>query len=415
MAGSLFTVSCSVEKEIPPVKVIVPFAPGGGSDTLARILVREIESQTPAGPNWVIVNIPGAGGTIGSRRAKNAAADGNTLLFLHDGILTAKFAGQSLYGPEAFSPVAATGELGMLICVAENSPYQSLEGLLNEAATNPESTTFAANIGAPSYFMARLLEKTHGKAQFRFVQSGGGARRFADLSGGHVVASAFSVSEYLNFSEGGIRALAILQEERNEQIADVPTAKESGLDIVYSNIQGWWAPASTPHEVLQERRKVLLKAMNSTQIQEYFQDQSIDPVFLNGPELASAMEGKAEQLGQLELGFKRMHLPPLEWTVSIAILGGVALVASGRRALHRTLPDDVSLGSQFLQGTLLLGFLLSLSLPFSGFIPLGIVFIFASTVIALGRRRIHLTFATAAIAPAILFLFLSRLLGIEFP
>lgn len=415
LVGSCFIVSCNADKEASPVKVIVPFAPGGGSDTLARVLVREIETQDPNGPDWVIVNVPGAGGTIGSRRAKNARGDGNTLLFLHDGILTAKFAGQSLYGPEAFAPVAATGKLGMLICVADQNPHESLKGLIDEAASDPETVTFAANIGAPSYFMARLLEKTDGAAQFRFVQSGGGARRFADLSGGHVAASAFSVSEYLNFSEGGIRALAILQNERHPSLPEVPTAKEAGFDIVYSNIQGWWAPLNTSEEVLKERQKVLLAAMNSERMQHYFKEQCIDPLFLDSSELAEAMEKKATQLSLLELSFLRKHLPPLEWGILGAVIIGIILALSGGRRTEESLTKRERNRFAYFQWGVLLLFLASLSLPFSGFVPLGIVFIAVTTLVALGKRRLHLTIATAVLAPTILFLFLSRLLGIEFP
>lgn len=415
-AVSCCIVSCSGDSGDDPIKVIVPFAPGGGSDTLARVLVREIQSQAPDGPPWVIVNIPGAGGTIGSRRAKNSRPDGNTLLFLHDGILTAKFAGQALYGPEAFAPVTATGKLGMLICVADDSPYHSLEGLLNEAAEKPESVTFAANIGAPSYFMARLLEKTQGKAKFRFVQSGGGARRFADLSGGHVEASAFSVSEYLNFSGGGIRALAILEEERHPSLTEIPTAKEAGFDIVYSNIQAWWAPVETPLEIIKERERTLRKAMESDAMQSYFTSQCISPVFLNGPELESEMSGKSEQLSKLELAFVRKHLPPIEWAVLFAMVAGLLLVISGFSRKNQVHRSKLSLNGRLAtQWAVLLAFLGVLSFPFSGFLPAGICFVTCATLIAIKTEKLPLTLATAVSAPVILFLFLSRLLGIEFP
>ncbi|MEM1441657.1 MAG: tripartite tricarboxylate transporter substrate binding protein, partial [Verrucomicrobiota bacterium] len=321
---------CGTSTREKPIRVIVPFAPGGGSDTLARVLVREVEASGSGGPSWVIINVPGAGGTIGSRRVKNASPDGKTLLFLHDGILTAKYARQALYGPEAFTPVAATGQVGMVVCVAADSEITSLPDLLTKAADVPDSVTFSANIGAPSYFMARKLEQVHGTARFRYVQSGGGARRFADLSGGHVTASAFSVSEYLNFRDGGIKALAILNEERHPELASVPTAQEEGLPIFYNNLQGWWAPPNTPREAIAELQKSLQTAFSSASMQSHLKKQCIDPVYLDAEGLNSAMAAKTDALESLDLDFGDSILPPVETALGLALLLGGILAVVGR-------------------------------------------------------------------------------------
>lgn len=379
------------------------------------MLVREVERHTEE--PWVIINVPGAGGTIGSRRVKDSRPDGHTLLFLHDGILTAKFANQALYGPEAFRPIAATGRLGMVICVAEDSRYQSLEDLMREAADATGTVTFSANIGAPSYFMARLMEQSHGTAAFRYVQSGGGARRFSDLSGGHVTASAFSISEYLNFREGGIRALAVLDVVRHPQLAGVPTAQESGYDITYSNLQGWWSPPGTPDAVLQERQRILQKAFESPEIQSYCSQQCIDPLFLSGTQLDAAMQEKTTMLSALELGFERKHLPPTEQALGIAFLLGLVLTLgsfSGNPPLSRQVPAESS-GNRLAQGGILGLFLLSLSLPLPVFWAGGAIYVVGSSFLALGTQQAGKTILVAVLAPGILFLFLSTLLGISLP
>ena len=114
---AVFTLLTSCEKgassgagEFPrkPIKVVVPFGPGGDSDTFARIMQKTIRDHELLPEPLVILNVPGAGGTIGSRRVRDAAPDGYTILNLHEGIFTSKYAGRVSYGPEAFRPIAAT-------------------------------------------------------------------------------------------------------------------------------------------------------------------------------------------------------------------------------------------------------------------------------------------------------------------
>ena len=96
----------------------------------------------------VIINQGGAGATIGSRRVKDAEPDGYTTLILHDAILTAKFSGTVDYGPEAFEPIAGTGEVGMVIAVLDDSEFKSLDDLMTRTYQRPNEVTFGANLGA---------------------------------------------------------------------------------------------------------------------------------------------------------------------------------------------------------------------------------------------------------------------------
>ena len=92
-----------------PIKLVVPFGPGGGSDTFGRIIKRGIDEAGLLPQPFVIINRPGGSATIGSRYVRDAKPDGYTLLLLHDAIITAKYSGKVNYGPEAFEPVASTG------------------------------------------------------------------------------------------------------------------------------------------------------------------------------------------------------------------------------------------------------------------------------------------------------------------
>lgn len=270
-----------------PIRVVVPFSPGGGSDIFARAVQQAVAENHLLPHGLVIENQPGAGGTIGSRTVMNETPDGYRILFLHDAIITARYAGQAEFGPEAFAPTAATGELGAVIVVGPESRFQSLGELMNAASAAPETISFAANMGAPSHFWALLLENAspQGTARFRFVQSGGGALRFGDLKGGHIEASAFSVAEHLQFQSEGLRALAYLGEQRHPALADVPTALEQGFDVVAGNLQSWWAPLGTPTERIAVIADALEKAMQSDSLIQRMDEWKIEPVFLDAEQL----------------------------------------------------------------------------------------------------------------------------------
>ena len=417
LLSALSLAAFTAEGRDKAVQVIVPFAPGGGSDTLARVFTRAINEEKLSDVPWVVVNIPGAGGTIGSRRARKAPADGSNLLFLHDGIITAKHAERTLYGPEDFTPIAATGSVGMVICVSEKSPYTDLGSLLDEAAKKPDTITFAANIGAPSYYMARILEHTHGSAAFRYVQSGGGATRFADLSGGHMVASAFSVSEYMSFQSGGLRALAFLGENRHPAMPKIPTAAESGLEVTYDNLQGWWMPEGADPALAEDFANTLSAAMHLKSVQKIFSEQQIDQVFLDGDGLRDAMVQKESSLRSLSVISEGTKLPNLLIPIAITLLVGLVIAGIGGWIQSRKLPSESKMGPRdlFPAAIVVAAYLLLLQFLDGWFLPLSVAFLFVSFLIHFERRDLAKSVLTAVLVPLVLFLFLSTLLSYRLP
>ena len=131
-----------------PVDVVVPFAAGGGSDTFVRILQKAIRENDLSPQPFVVRNAGGAGGTIGSRRARDAKPDGHTILCLHDGIYTAQHYGTAEWGPADFEPIAATGRSGVVVAVAEDSPYENLAELMADAKERPYRVVCGTNLGA---------------------------------------------------------------------------------------------------------------------------------------------------------------------------------------------------------------------------------------------------------------------------
>lgn len=279
-----------------PIKLIVPFAAGGGSDTFARILQKAIEDHQLLPQPLVIINVPGAGGTVGSRRVKNARPDGYTLLLLHEGMLTSQAAGLSNFGPEAFQPICGTGKTGMVICVAADSPFNTLQDLVHEAKETPETLLFSCSLGSPSHFAGLMIENAAPGSRFRYVQAGGGAKRFAGLQGGHADVTALSMAEFVQFRDSGLKALALLEEKRDAAAPELMTAIEQGYDVIASNMQFWWAPKGASNEKIDFLTDVIQQAMQTPEVKARLNQLQIEPVVLTGDSLMENLIDRTERI-----------------------------------------------------------------------------------------------------------------------
>lgn len=297
-----------------PITVIVPFAAGGGSDVFVRIFQNAIRQNNLCSQPIVIKNIAGAGGTIGSRTARNANPDGHTILCLHDGIYTAEHYGNADWGPADFEPIAATGRSGVVIAVGENSPYTSLDELMQDARDRPYQLVFGTNLGAPNHYSALFLQAGKPNSKFRFTQTGGGAKRLAQLKGGHIDLTGFSVAEYQQFKDTGIEALASLGEERESSFPNLLTAREQDIHATHDLMQFWWAPLNTPHEQISYLQNLLTRAMATQEIQEKFKTLHMDPVIQIGQDLLKTIEDRSKRLQGIVVE-KPTTLPPLEWII----------------------------------------------------------------------------------------------------
>ena len=307
---------CSLQGDYPskPITVIVPFAAGGGSDVFVRIFQNAIRKNNLCPQPIVIKNIAGAGGTIGSRSAKNATPDGHTILCLHDGIYTAQHYGNADWGPDNFEPIAATGRSGVVVAVEEDSPYTSLNELMEEARDRPYQLVYGTNLGAPNHYSALFLQNGKSGAKFRFTQTGGGAKRLAQLKGGHIDLTGFSVAEYQQFKDAGIKALASLGEERESSFPNLITALEQEVRATHDLMQFWWAPQNTPPERIAYLQNLLAEAMATREIKESFQNLHMDPVLQVGQDLLKTIADRSQKLQGITID-KPTALPPLEWII----------------------------------------------------------------------------------------------------
>lgn len=388
-----------------PIKLIVPFAAGGGSDTFGRIIQSAIEEKNLLPQPLVIINVPGAGGTIGSRRVKNALADGYTLLLLHEGILTAKHSGSASYGAEAFTPIAGTGETTQVIAVAGSSPYQDLASLIDASRQAPDAIVFSANIGAPSHFAGLMLEAESPGAAFRYTQNGGGAKRFAALQGGHVDVSAFSIAEYVQFQSSGIRALALLGSERHPDLPELATAREQGFNVISQNMQFWWAPVGTAADRVDVIADALTAAMETPEVRAKLKDMKTADLVLRGDRLKSAIEQRDARIAAVAPA-AAIELPDFALIVftALAFFATLSIVQAVRRKPSELVIAKVEPGCrEELAGFAVLTILYVVILQFqlAGFVWATAVYtILGGAVLmprVLRRRRIRLAKAVSAL------------------
>ena len=324
-----------------PIKIIVPFSPGGSTDAMARLVKREIELRNLLPQPLVVVNIEGAGSAIGSRRAKNAKPDGYTLLVLNEAIITSKYWGTVPYGPEAFEPIAGTGEAGTILTVREDSRFESLGDMLEEAKRNPGTVKAAVALGTPSHFACLGAQSALPGAELRHAQFGGGAHRFAALKGGHVDLTTFSTDEFRRFRQEGLRGLAYLAKQRNPDIPDVPTALEQGFDVQRSIMLYWWAPKGTPEDRIAVIRDALEQAMQGEALQQRMAETSIDPVFLSGRDLSEKLMAVEAAIQSVDPR-RTADLPKVVlWTTLAIVVLTLWSIVEHLRAGHSIVTDEV--------------------------------------------------------------------------
>ncbi len=236
-----------------PIRLVIPFTPGGGTDNLSRIVGNKLAEKN----RWTIVmeNKAGASGTIGIAEAVKAKPDGYTIVMGQaDNLAVAPLLNKSVsYDPQKdLRPVAHVADVPIILITSASKPYKTLAELVVAAKAKPGSITFAsAGAGTVSHLMGELFASTAG-IDIRHVPYKGSAPALADLLGGHVDLMTSSVSSAVaQIKAGKARGLAVSTARRSSVLPEVPTVAESGyagFDV--ATWYGLYAPAGVPDAVV---------------------------------------------------------------------------------------------------------------------------------------------------------------------
>jgi tripartite-type tricarboxylate transporter receptor subunit TctC len=234
-----------------PIRMIVPFPPGGPIDTMARLVGEQLSASLG---KVVVENRPGGGSTIGTKYVAGAAPDGYTLLFGSSGSLAvapALYSSLDIDPRKAFVPVATVALLPHVFVENLDVPAKTIAEFVAYAKANPGKINFGAGLGTPPHLLSTLF-KTEAHIDVVYIPYNGSAQSVTDLLGGRTQFTIDGlVTLYPLIKAGKVRPLAIARAERWPALPDVPTLVESGYpDFVLDAWTGVVAPAGTPAAIV---------------------------------------------------------------------------------------------------------------------------------------------------------------------
>jgi tripartite-type tricarboxylate transporter receptor subunit TctC len=232
-----------------PIEVVVPVAPGGGTDIVARAFAEVARKYLPQ--PVVVLNRPGASGAIGMQEVLNARPDGYKVGLVYSDLSILPGLKRVRFSPDDFHMIALLNADPGAVVVAADSPWRTIEDMVAEAKRRP-GTVKLGNSGAGSiWHMAAAAMEDKVGAEFLHVPFTGSAPGLAALMGNHVEAVATSPGEASAYVKGGkMRILAVMAEERDPGFPDVPTLKERGFDASVSVWRGLAVHQATPAPVI---------------------------------------------------------------------------------------------------------------------------------------------------------------------
>lgn len=281
-----------------PVRIVVPTQAGGGMDSVARILQAYNDETNFLGNKIVVINKPGAGGTIATREIMESEADGYTIGFWHEGLITSKVMGVVDFDHSDFEVLGATGYGTLGLGVSADSDIKSFEDLIEKARNEPGSVKVATNVGLPVHFVPLMVEAEAG-VEFRYVQVGGGAKRFPSVVATHTDTAIFGASEFIKWAEADLVPIILFADERLPELPDLPSAKELGIDVRANANRIWLAPKGTPPEITKHITDALKAAMDDPDVQKQFEDLGLVAEFVPPEALKAQLDewrAKAEPL-----------------------------------------------------------------------------------------------------------------------
>lgn len=261
-----------------PIRMIVPYTPGGSIDTVGRLVADEM--QRILGQAFVVENKPGASGMIGANEAARAPADGYTLLFnASSQVYMPLVVAKKTYDAEKdFTPIAQVGYVPLAVVVNPAVPARTLAEFAAMAKAKPKTLTWATSgLGTTSHLTEEMINREL-KLDMEIILYKGAVPQLTDVMGGHVSAAVSPLPGVTPFIKSGrLRPVAVTSAKRLASYPDVPTVAESGMPgFELLSWYGLWGPAGLPKDVVDKLNAAVAKAVQSPQIKARFADLSFE-------------------------------------------------------------------------------------------------------------------------------------------
>lgn len=261
-----------------PIKFVVPFAPGGANDLIARAAAEG--AGKALNQAIVIENKPGAGATIGADYVAKSTADGYTFLISAAGIISNSMIKKTMpYKDSDLVPVAMIALAPSVIIVPANSPYQNIKDFISKSKSNGGLNFATAGTGSTPHFVAELLN-IKADAKLRVIPYKSGSESLTAVISGQVDATSEASIVVLPFIKSGrVRALSTTWTHRLAMYPDIPTAVEQGFaDIQIAHWAGLHAPKGTAEQIVQQMSQAIDAGMKNKDIQERLKAVGIEPI-----------------------------------------------------------------------------------------------------------------------------------------
>ena len=280
-----------------PIRMVVPYPPGGPTDITARVVAAEMSKTI--GQNIVIDNRPGASGMIGSEMVTKSTPDGYTLLAnasIHV-INPSVYPDMRFDAIKDFVPITQLAQVPLVLVVPANSPIKSVKDLVEYAKANPGKVNFGSAGSASAQHLAGESFKIAAGIQMQHIPYKGSAPALTDLAGGQLQLMFDSMpSATPMINSGKLRAIAVTTTTRAKARPDLPTIAESGFpgfDI--STWYAYWAPKGTPADVVEKLAASAAQALKNPEVIAKYEAMGAEPVGSTPAQFAAYVESEAKK------------------------------------------------------------------------------------------------------------------------
>lgn len=279
-----------------PIKIVVPFPPGGSTDPVARIIQAKLTDQT--GWNVIVENKPGGASAVGANVAAKSAPDGQTWMVTFDShILNHAFAANLPYKDSDLENIMLIGRTPQTIAAHPDRPYKTFKEVVDDARKRPGKVSFGVLGGSQALVLATLIKKEN-DVDLNLIPYKGGGPLVQDLLGGVTdigISSLTSFSPHIRANK--IRAIAVTGEQRTPALPDTPTLIEQGIKAFPS--YSWWgvyAPAGVPKAIVERMHVEITKAVRSPDVTQKFIEQfNMEILTSSGANFAAYQKSEQER------------------------------------------------------------------------------------------------------------------------
>src|SRR5215475_4876339 len=260
------------------IEIVVSYGAGGSTDLIARAIAQKLQDRL--GQSVVVLNKPGASGTIGATQVARASPDGHTLYagFTTEMAVVPQLSKSAKYSLDDFEPIAVTGIVPVVLIASKTVKASSVPELIEELAAAPGKYTYGGSVGSPSHIMGAWLNRIRGLS-VAHIPYRGGAQAVGDVSGGHIDLFFGGVSAAKGAIDAGlVKAIGLVGDTRSSALPNVPTFKEIGISDF--DLDSWTVllgPKGLPTSIVELLRKETALALADPQVRASLGAQGVEP------------------------------------------------------------------------------------------------------------------------------------------